>query len=122
MGPGPGPGVMPLLSPAMALSTQALRVLCASGGSLELSELRQQLPGRPRAELLEPVLRDTERFTLLRRPAEEAADTEEEVVVVVATSALRLCPEHGAGCQGRCGRLHLCKYHLKGLCRNQQAR
>uniref|UniRef100_A0A8B9VGI3 Poly(ADP-ribose) polymerase family member 12 n=2 Tax=Anas TaxID=8835 RepID=A0A8B9VGI3_9AVES len=122
VGPGPGPGVMPLLSPAMALSTQALRVLCASGGSLELSELRQQLPGRPRAELLEPVLRDTERFTLLRRPAEEAADTEEEVVVVVATSALRLCPEHGAGCQGRCGRLHLCKYHLKGLCRNQQAR
>ncbi|KAM9204062.1 protein mono-ADP-ribosyltransferase PARP12-like isoform 1-T1 [Mergus octosetaceus] len=115
---------MPLLSPAMALSAQALRVLCASGGSLELSELRQQLPGRPRAELLEPVLRDTERFTLLRRPAEEAADTEEEeeVVVVVATSALRLCPEHGAGCQGRCGRLHLCKYHLKGLCRNQQAR
>ncbi|NXN44889.1 PAR12 polymerase, partial [Rhinoptilus africanus] len=42
--------------------------------------------------------------------------------VVVATSPLRLCPEHGAGCEGQCGRLHLCKYHLKGLCRNQRAR
>ncbi|NXF62852.1 PAR12 polymerase, partial [Ciccaba nigrolineata] len=41
---------------------------------------------------------------------------------VVATSPLRLCQEHGAGCEGQCGRLHLCKYHLKGLCRNQQAR
>uniref|UniRef100_A0A8B9QGZ7 Poly(ADP-ribose) polymerase family member 12 n=1 Tax=Apteryx owenii TaxID=8824 RepID=A0A8B9QGZ7_APTOW len=34
--------------------------------------------------------------------------------------AVRLCPEHGAGCTGRCGRLHLCKYHLKGVCRNQR--
>ncbi|KAK2539657.1 poly [ADP-ribose] polymerase 12, partial [Columba guinea] len=44
------------------------------------------------------------------------------VAVVVATSPVRLCQEHGAGCPGQCGRLHLCKYHLKGLCRNQQAR
>uniref|UniRef100_A0A8D2PNR0 Poly(ADP-ribose) polymerase family member 12 n=2 Tax=Zosterops lateralis melanops TaxID=1220523 RepID=A0A8D2PNR0_ZOSLA len=26
------------------------------------------------------------------------------------------------GCPGQCGRLHLCKYHLKGFCRNQLAR
>ncbi|NXA47702.1 PAR12 polymerase, partial [Nothocercus julius] len=45
-----------------------------------------------------------------------------ELAVVVATSSMRLCPEHGAGCAGRCGRLHLCKYHLKGVCRNQRAR
>ncbi|NWI40550.1 PAR12 polymerase, partial [Picathartes gymnocephalus] len=38
------------------------------------------------------------------------------------TSPVRLCPEHGAGCPGQCGLLHLCKYHLKGFCRNQLAR
>ncbi|NXP27013.1 PAR12 polymerase, partial [Scytalopus superciliaris] len=38
---------------------------------------------------------------------------------VVAASAVRLCPEYGAGCPGRCGRLHLCRYRLRGHCRNQ---
>lgn len=105
----------------MALAVLALRVLCASGGCLEQSELRRRLPGRPSAEQLAAVLRDAQRFTLVRRPGQAAA-AEAEVVVVVATSPVRLCPEHGAGCPGQCGRLHLCKYHLKGFCRNQPAR
>uniref|UniRef100_A0A8B9Q9F0 Poly(ADP-ribose) polymerase family member 12 n=1 Tax=Apteryx owenii TaxID=8824 RepID=A0A8B9Q9F0_APTOW len=42
------------------------------------------------------------------------------LATLTAPTAVRLCPEHGAGCTGRCGRLHLCKYHLKGVCRNQR--
>ncbi|XP_053912134.1 protein mono-ADP-ribosyltransferase PARP12 [Cuculus canorus] len=103
----------------MAVWVPVLRVLCASGGSLEQGELRRRLPGGDAAERLERALQDSHRFTLSRRPGEAGA---EEVVVVVATSPVRLCQQHGAGCDGRCGRLHLCKYHLRGLCRNQQAR
>ncbi|XP_064369975.1 protein mono-ADP-ribosyltransferase PARP12-like isoform X1 [Dromaius novaehollandiae] len=107
----------------MALAAQALRLLCSSGGCLEQGELQQRLPGRPRPEQLAPLLRDAQRFTLVRRPEPRgAAAAEAAAVVVVATSAVRLCPEHGTGCEGQCGRLHLCKYHLKGVCRNQQAR
>ncbi|NXC48343.1 PAR12 polymerase, partial [Penelope pileata] len=91
--------------------------LCGAGGSLELGELQRRLPGRVTAEQLEQALRDARRFTLAGRPGEAG-----EAALVVATSELRLCPEHGTGCQGSCGRLHLCKYHLKGVCRNQQAR
>ncbi|KAK1201522.1 PAR12 ribosyltransferase, partial [Pygoscelis papua] len=82
-------------------------VLCASGGCLEQGELQQRVPGRPTAEQLALVLRDAQRFTLVRRPGEAG------VVAVVATSPVRLCQEHGAGCEGQCGRLHLCNtsYH-----------
>uniref|UniRef100_A0A8B9MTH5 C3H1-type domain-containing protein n=1 Tax=Accipiter nisus TaxID=211598 RepID=A0A8B9MTH5_9AVES len=99
-----------------------LRVLCASGGCLEQGELQRRLPGRPSKEQLALALRDAQRFTLVRRPGEAgaAAEAAAVVVVVVATSPVRLCQEHGAGCEGQCGRLHLCKYHLKGLCRNQK--
>ncbi|XP_031445624.1 protein mono-ADP-ribosyltransferase PARP12-like [Phasianus colchicus] len=110
--------------PVMVMPIQVLRALCAGGGSLELEELQRRLPGRPTAEQLAAVVRDPRRFTLVRTPDEAgaAAATATVTVLVVATSSLRLCPEHGAGCQGGCGRLHLCKYHLKGVCRNQQAR
>ncbi|NXL35712.1 PAR12 polymerase, partial [Glaucidium brasilianum] len=94
-------------------------VLCANGGCLEQGELQRRLSGRPTAEQLALALRDAQRFTLVRRPGEGVAAGG---VAVVATSPLRLCQEHGAGCEGKCGRLHLCKYHLKGLCRNQQPR
>ncbi|NXQ87462.1 PAR12 polymerase, partial [Nyctibius grandis] len=99
-------------------------VLCASGGCLEQDELRRRLRSRPMTEKLALVLADAQRFTLVRRPGEAAgaAGAARFVVAVVATSPVRLCQEHGAGCEGKCGRLHLCKYHLKGLCRNQQAR
>ncbi|OWK58307.1 Poly [ADP-ribose] polymerase 12 [Lonchura striata] len=106
----------------MALAVQALRVLCASGGCLEQGELLRRLPARPSAEQLAAVLRDAQRFTLVRRPGRAAAAAEAEVAVVVATSPVRLCPEHVAGCPGQCGQLHICKYHLKGFCRNQLAR
>ncbi|XP_075013749.1 protein mono-ADP-ribosyltransferase PARP12 [Calonectris borealis] len=105
----------------MAFAAQALRLLCASGGCLEQGELQRRVPGRPTTEQLALVLRDAQRFTLVRRPGEAAAAAA-AVVMVVATSPVRLCQEYGAGCEGQCGRLHLCKYHLKGLCRNQQAR
>ncbi|XP_068800830.1 protein mono-ADP-ribosyltransferase PARP12 isoform X2 [Struthio camelus] len=112
----------------MALEGQLLRVLCSSGGCLEQGELQRRLPACLRPEQLELVLRDAQRFTLVRRPEPPRADERgataaaAAVVVVVATSGVRLCPEHGAGCEGQCGRLHLCKYHLKGVCRNQRAR
>uniref|UniRef100_A0A8C3K0H6 Poly(ADP-ribose) polymerase family member 12 n=1 Tax=Calidris pygmaea TaxID=425635 RepID=A0A8C3K0H6_9CHAR len=103
----------------MALAAQALRLLCASGGCLEQGELQRRLPGQLTAEQVALVLRDPQRFTLVRRPGEAGAAA---AVVVVATSPLRLCQEYGTDCEGLCGRLHLCKYHLKGLCRNQRAR
>ncbi|NXM69608.1 PAR12 polymerase, partial [Serilophus lunatus] len=97
-------------------------VLCASGGCLEQAELRRCLPGPPSAEELSALLRDSQRFTLVQRPGGAGAAAAAAVAVVVATSPVRLCPEFGAGCPGQCGRLHLCKYHLKGYCRNQVAR
>ncbi|XP_032851842.2 protein mono-ADP-ribosyltransferase PARP12 isoform X1 [Tyto alba] len=105
----------------MALAAQALQVLCANGGCLEQGELQRRLLGPPTAEQLALALRDERRFTLVRRPG-EAGRGGAVAVAVVATSPVRLCGERGAGCEGRCGRLHLCKYHLKGLCRNQLAR
>ncbi|NXS10917.1 PAR12 polymerase, partial [Neodrepanis coruscans] len=95
-------------------------VLCASQGCLEQAELQRWLPGPPSAEELSALLRDSQRFTLVQRPGEAGAAA--AVAVVVATSPVRLCREYGAGCPGQCGRLHLCKYHLKGYCRNQVAR
>lgn len=113
---------------AMALAAQALRLLCASGGCLEQGELQRWLPGWPTAEQMAVVLGDAQRFTVVRRPGEAGlaaaagGEAAAAVVVVVATSPVRLCQEYGAGCEGLCGRLHLCKYHLKGLCRNQRPR
>ncbi|XP_057276588.1 protein mono-ADP-ribosyltransferase PARP12-like [Pezoporus wallicus] len=113
----------------MALATQAVQLLCASGGCLEQGELQRRLPGRPSAKQLALVLQDTQQFTLVQRPSEAAAAPAAAAaagsgteVVVLATSPVRLCQEHGAGCDGQCGRLHLCKYHLKGFCRNQYER
>ncbi|KAM9245361.1 protein mono-ADP-ribosyltransferase PARP12-like [Leptosomus discolor] len=107
----------------MALAVRALRELCASGGCLEQGELQRRLPGRPTAEQLAGVLGDAQRFTLVQRPGEAGAAAAAAVaVVVVATSPVRLCQEYGAGCAGECGKLHLCKYHLRGLCRNREAR
>ncbi|NWW27022.1 PAR12 polymerase, partial [Falcunculus frontatus] len=61
-------------------------VLCASGGCLEQGELQRRLPGRPSAEQLAAVLRDAQRFTLVRRPGQAGAAAAAEVSVVVATS------------------------------------
>uniref|UniRef100_A0A672UP10 C3H1-type domain-containing protein n=1 Tax=Strigops habroptila TaxID=2489341 RepID=A0A672UP10_STRHB len=110
----------------MALVAQALQLLCANGGCLEQGELQRRLPSRPSMKQLALVLQDAQQFTLVRRPCEAAAAAAAAAagsgteVVVVATSPVRLCQEHGAGCDGRCGRLHLCKYHLKGFCRNEK--
>ncbi|NXP11397.1 PAR12 polymerase, partial [Thinocorus orbignyianus] len=95
-------------------------LLCASGGCLEQGELQRRLRGQFTAEQVKLVLRDSQQFTLVRRPGE--AGTGAVATVAVATSPVRLCQEYGVGCEGQCGRLHLCKYHLKGLCRNQRAR
>ncbi|NXG20478.1 PAR12 polymerase, partial [Grallaria varia] len=94
--------------------------LCSGGGCLEQTELQRRLPGPPSADQLAVVLQDPRRFTVVQRPGEAGAAS--EVSVAVATSPVRLCQEYGAGCPGRCGRLHLCKYHLKGHCRNQGSR
>ncbi|NXG55286.1 PAR12 polymerase, partial [Hemiprocne comata] len=94
--------------------------LCASGGCLERDELQRRLRWHTTEELSR-VLQDAQRFTLVRRPGEAGAAAG-LVTVVVATSPLRLCQQYSTGCEGMCGRLHLCKYYLKGLCRNQQAR
>ncbi|NXX19116.1 PAR12 polymerase, partial [Podargus strigoides] len=93
--------------------------LCASGGCLEQEELQRRMLGRHTTQQLAQVLQDARRFTLVRRPSQAAAGV---VTVVVATSPVRLCQEHGAGCPGKCGRLHVCKYHVRGLCRNRVAR
>ncbi|XP_071583865.1 protein mono-ADP-ribosyltransferase PARP12-like [Heliangelus exortis] len=107
---------------AVPCSSRALRELCASGGCLEQDELQRRLLDRhTTAEHLGRVLQDSQKFTLVRRPGQAGA-AGGLVTVVVATSPLRLCQEYSTGCEGRCGRLHFCKYHLMGLCRNQQAR
>ncbi|XP_074863598.1 protein mono-ADP-ribosyltransferase PARP12-like [Carettochelys insculpta] len=109
-----------------ALPSQALRALCAAGGSLELHELSRRLPAAPSGGLELLLLAEPERFTLVSRPGPcSPGGPPGEQRVVVATSAVRLCQEHGApgaGCGGRCDRLHLCRYFLYGNCRHQRAR
>ncbi|XP_078232347.1 protein mono-ADP-ribosyltransferase PARP12 isoform X2 [Pogona vitticeps] len=102
-----------------------LQVLCASGGCLEESELagRLNLQGRP--ERLAQLLKDTRKFTVVTReeaPSEDTARSRDHRVVV-ATTALRLCPDHGRRqCAGSCRQLHLCRYFVYGGCRLQGTR
>ncbi|XP_075795472.1 protein mono-ADP-ribosyltransferase PARP12 isoform X2 [Pelodiscus sinensis] len=104
-----------------ALAAQALQALCSAGGSLEQGELLRRLPGLDRLLLAEP-----ERFTVVTRPGPcSPGGPPGEQRVVVATSTVRLCPEHGApgaGCRGQCGQLHVCRYFLYGNCRYQRTR
>lgn len=103
----------------------ALQELCASGGCLEESELarRRGLQGKP--ELLALLLKEAGKFTVVTReeaPSEAAAASQDHRVVV-ATTALRLCRDHGARTgPGACGQLHLCRYFVYGGCRLQGTR
>ncbi|NXJ02401.1 PAR12 polymerase, partial [Psophia crepitans] len=77
-------------------------ILCANGGCLEQGELQQLL--RLTTDQLGLLLRDAQRFTLVRRPGEAAAGAAAAgvVAVVVATSPVRLfAPQRPAGCAGR---------------------
>ncbi|XP_043374979.1 protein mono-ADP-ribosyltransferase PARP12-like isoform X2 [Dermochelys coriacea] len=108
-----------------ALPTQALQALCAAGGSLEQGELSRRLPAlSPSLDSL--WLTEPEWFTLVTRPGPGSpGGPPQEQRVVVATSAVRLCPEHGGpgpGCGGQCGQLHICRYFLYGNCRHQRTR
>ncbi|CAM4453961.1 protein mono-ADP-ribosyltransferase PARP12 [Lepidochelys kempii] len=108
-----------------ALPSQALRALCSAGGSLEQGELSRRLPAlSPSLDNL--LLAEPERFTLVTRPGPGSpGGPPQEQQVVVATSAVRLCPEHGGpgpGCGGQCGQLHICRYFLYGNCRYQRTR
>ncbi|TFK02811.1 Poly [ADP-ribose] polymerase 12 [Platysternon megacephalum] len=108
-----------------ALPSQALQALCSAGGSLEQGELSRRLPAlSPSLDSL--LLTEPERFTLVTRsgPCSPGGPPQEQRVVV-ATSAVRLCQEHGApgaGCGGQCGQLHICRYFLYGNCRYQRTR
>ncbi|XP_066490232.1 protein mono-ADP-ribosyltransferase PARP12-like [Tiliqua scincoides] len=104
------------------LSSQALRLLCASGGCLAEDELcrRLRLQGTP---ALAPLLGDAQKFTLVTREEAPSAGQPGEHRVVVATSGVRLCREQGSGkCAGQCGQLHLCRYFVYGGCRYQETR
>nr|XP_023963553.1 protein mono-ADP-ribosyltransferase PARP12 [Chrysemys picta bellii] len=108
-----------------ALPSQALQALCSAGGSLEQGELSRRLPASgPSLDSL--LLTEPERFTLVTRPGPcSPGGPPQEQRVVVATSAVRLCQEHGApgaGCGGQCGQLHICRYFLYGNCRYQRTR
>uniref|UniRef100_A0A8C8RHT0 Poly(ADP-ribose) polymerase family member 12 n=1 Tax=Pelusios castaneus TaxID=367368 RepID=A0A8C8RHT0_9SAUR len=105
-------------------TNQALQALCSAGGSLELDELARRLPALASLERL--LLAQPERFTLVSRPGPcSPGGPAGEQRVVVATSAVRLCPEHGGPgpvCRGQCGQLHLCRYFVYGNCRYQRSR
>ncbi|XP_067392121.1 protein mono-ADP-ribosyltransferase PARP12-like [Emydura macquarii macquarii] len=104
--------------------SQALRALCSAGGALEQEELARRLPALAHLDRL--LLAEPERFTLVTRPGPcSPGGPAGEQRVVVATSAVRLCQEHGGpgpGCGGQCGRLHLCRYFMYGSCRYQRTR
>ncbi|KAM7180413.1 protein mono-ADP-ribosyltransferase PARP12-like isoform 1-T1 [Macrochelys suwanniensis] len=108
-----------------ALPSQALQALCSAGGSLEQGELSRRLP--PLSPSLDSLLlAEPERFTLVTRPGPcSPGGPPQQQRVVVATSAVRLCPEHGGpgpGCGGQCGQLHVCRFFLYGNCRYQRTR
>ncbi|KAJ7329087.1 hypothetical protein JRQ81_015261 [Phrynocephalus forsythii] len=107
------------------LARQALQELCASGGCLEESALAQRQGLQDRPDLLAQLLRDASKFTVVTReesPSEGAAAGRDHRVVV-ATTALRLCPDHGSRkCAGSCRQLHLCRYFVYGGCRLQGTR
>lgn len=106
------------------VASQALKVLCASGGCLAEGELIRRLRCQSSPDRLAPLLQDTKRFTVVTR--EEAPSAApgtgggDDSRVVVATTGARLCREHRGGkCAGGCRQLHLCSYFVYGGCRLQ---
>ncbi|KAJ6660025.1 hypothetical protein lerEdw1_018223 [Lerista edwardsae] len=107
-----------------AVSVQALKLLCASGGCLTEDELARRLHLQDNPALLAALLQDAKRFTLVTREEAPSAGQPGEHRVVVATSGVRLCREHGSPktCAGLCRQLHLCRYFVYGWCRHQETR
>ncbi|XP_032077429.1 protein mono-ADP-ribosyltransferase PARP12-like [Thamnophis elegans] len=98
---------------------EIFRRVCAAGGSLKVSEIK----GRLDSGRLDSILQDKTKFTLVTREDPPSAAGSEEHRVVVATTAARLCRDHGKGkCAGDCRQLHLCRYFVYGSCRQQAAR
>uniref|UniRef100_A0A8D0GSZ7 Poly(ADP-ribose) polymerase family member 12 n=1 Tax=Sphenodon punctatus TaxID=8508 RepID=A0A8D0GSZ7_SPHPU len=102
-----------------SLSSQLLQILCSAGGCLEQGELSRRCRALSGREFPVLVLQDPDKFTVVTRTDPSAAEggpPGREQRVVVATSAARLCRDHGgqgAGCGGQCGQFHLCRYFLK---------
>ncbi|XP_055367846.1 protein mono-ADP-ribosyltransferase PARP12b [Betta splendens] len=90
----------------------ATRILCSSGGAMQLQQLQWELLQRCSAshEDILYVIRRCPRFLLV--PGPEGDDT------VVAKTSLRLCRNYGLGKRcGGCEQLHLCRFFIYGNCR-----
>ncbi|XP_075458596.1 protein mono-ADP-ribosyltransferase PARP12-like isoform X2 [Ascaphus truei] len=97
-------GVMPDYS---ALSLRARRLLCSSGGSMELGQLGRSL-GLDAQQVEKLVEEENGRSLMLH--------VQEEARVAVSRSAVRVCTDRKQKCGGTCERLHLCRYHVLGSC------
>ncbi|KAM4036583.1 protein mono-ADP-ribosyltransferase PARP12-like [Anomaloglossus baeobatrachus] len=89
------------------LSLQLCRVLCSSGGSMELGLLGRTL--RLSADQMSRLLEAEERRSLVMRNRDGQR-------VAVYSSTLRLCASRNQECPGNCGNLHICRFFILGSC------
>lgn len=105
------------MAQAAVAVAEVTQVLCAAGGSLELTELQRRLRSSLGNSTLERLLRDRGRFVVASRTV---AGSAAPASVVLAVSSLRLCRAHQGpkpGCTGLCAQLHLCKFLICGTCK-----
>ncbi|MEE6477939.1 hypothetical protein FKM82_011678 [Ascaphus truei] len=96
-----------VMSDNSALSLRARRLLCSSGGSMELGQLGRSLGLN--AQQVEQLVEAEKGRSLMLHVQEEAR-------VAVSRSAVRVCTDREQKCGGTCERLHLCRYHVLGSC------
>ncbi|XP_031754427.1 LOW QUALITY PROTEIN: protein mono-ADP-ribosyltransferase PARP12 [Xenopus tropicalis] len=81
--------------------------MCSAGGSLGVGQLCRSL-GLSSSQAKHFMAQEVGKSVMLRMEGEEQ--------MLVARSALRVCTNKMWECQGDCGKLHLCHYHVLDSC------
>ncbi|XP_053318110.1 protein mono-ADP-ribosyltransferase PARP12-like [Spea bombifrons] len=89
------------------LSVRVRRLLCSSGGSMELERL---------GPLLGVSLAEVERMVENEQGHSLMLKEQNGKRVAVSRSAVRVCTQRMSKCPGECKNLHLCRYHVLGKC------
>ncbi|KAM4748712.1 protein mono-ADP-ribosyltransferase PARP12-like [Rhinophrynus dorsalis] len=97
-----------VMSNTAGLAERLRRLLCTSGGSMELGQLGRSL-GLNEQQMARLLEVEEGRSLVIREQGEGER-------VAVYRSNVRLCSERTQTCIGGCGKLHMCRYFILGSC------
>eukprot|EP00079_Xenopus_tropicalis_P031808 XP_017945579.1 PREDICTED: poly [ADP-ribose] polymerase 12 [Xenopus tropicalis] len=103
----PGSAKHRAANPINEKAGQAQKLMCSAGGSLGVGQLCRSL-GLSSSQAKHFMAQEVGKSVMLRMEGEEQ--------MLVARSALRVCTNKMWECQGDCGKLHLCHYHVLDSC------